>query len=427
MLKYQAILRRAGTGNPINLFLVAIAAFALTCNPLVTSGVQQTPSNNGQRPRRVGTTTPPAADPSPSTPQRPKPAPTSSSVGQEVDEDEVVRVDTQLVSVPAIVADTTGRPVTGLRAANFAVFEDGSPQRIANFATTDAPFEVALLLDTSGSTRADVSLIRRAANAFIEALRPGDRVAVLAFNTALDGTSKLATVEVKTRLTDDREALRQAIETVGTSNGTPFYDGLERVAREVFGEPPREEMRGRRALVALTDGVDSTSEADYVDAREQLKRAGLVCYFIQVNTEEFVEERLMQDCADNGTLTLSRAQLQRYQRIFAPRTDAADYGNFCRLGQFERMHISRSLYNLARREMSELARDSGGKTFPVAELREARRAFAQVAAEIGTQYSLGYYSTNKSRDGRFRAIRVEVRGVRNAQVRAREGYQAPRS
>ena len=427
MLKYQAILRRAGTGNPINLFLVAIAAFALTCNPLVTSGAQQTPSNNRQRPRRVGTTTPPAADPSSSTPQRPKPAPTSSSVGQEVDEDEVVRVDTQLVSVPAIVADTTGRPVTGLRANNFAVFEDGSPQRIANFATTDAPFEVALLLDTSGSTRADVALIRRAANAFIEALRPGDRVAVLAFNTTLDGTSKLATVEVKTRLTDDREALRQAIETVGTSNGTPFYDGLERVAREVFGEPPREEMRGRRALVALTDGVDSTSEADYVDAREQLKRAGLVCYFIQVNTEEFVEERLMQDCADNGTLTLSRAQLQRYQRIFAPRTDAADYGNFCRLGQFERMHISRSLYNLARQEMNELARDSGGKTFPVAELREARRAFAQVAAEIGTQYSLGYYSTNKSRDGRFRAIRVEVRGVRNAQVRAREGYQAPRS
>ncbi len=427
MLKYQAISRRAGTGNPINLFLVAIAAFALTCNPLVTSGAQQTPSNNGQRPRRVGTTTPPAADSSPSTPQRPKPAPTSSSVGQEVDEDEVVRVDTQLVSVPAIVADTTGRPVTGLRAANFAVFEDGSPQRIANFATTDAPFEVALLLDTSGSTRADVALIRRAANAFIEALRPGDRVAVLAFNTALDGTSKLATVEVKTRLTDDREALRQAIETVGTSNGTPFYDGLERIAREVFNDPPREEMRGRRALVALTDGVDSTSEADYVDAREQLKRAGLVCYFIQVNTEEFVEERLMQDCADNGTLTLSRAQLQRYQRIFAPRTDAADYGNFCRLGQFERMHISRSLYKLARQEMNELARDSGGKTFPVAELREARRAFAQVAAEIGTQYSLGYYSTNKSRDGRFRAIRVEVRGVRNAQVRAREGYQAPKS
>ena len=77
--------------------------------------------------------------------------------------------------------------------------------------------------------------------------------------------------------------------------------------------------------------------------------------------------------------------------------------------------------------MNELARDSGGKTFPVADLREARGAFRQIAEEIGTQYSLGYYPTNKARDGSFRTIRVQVRGVRDAQVRAREGYQAPRS
>jgi VWFA-related protein len=92
------------------------------------------------------------------------------------------------------------------------------------------------------------------------------------------------------------------------------------------------------------------------------------------------------------------------------------------------MHISRSLYELARREMSELARASGGKTFPASDLRDARTAFAQVASDIGTQYSLGYYSTNKTRDGRFRSIRVEVRGVtQGAQVRAREGYYAPKT
>jgi Ca-activated chloride channel family protein len=77
--------------------------------------------------------------------------------------------------------------------------------------------------------------------------------------------------------------------------------------------------------------------------------------------------------------------------------------------------------------MSELARASGGKTFLAADLRDARAAFAQVALEIGTQYSLGYYPTNKLRDGRFRAIRVEVKGVAGgAQVRAREGYYAPK-
>ena len=339
----------------------------------------------------------------------------------------MVRVDTQLVSVPAVVTDRAGRPVAGLRADNFQVFEDGRPQQIVNFATTEAPFEVALLLDTSGSTRADVGLIRRAALSFVEALRPGDRVAVVAFSTKQEGESKLAAVEVLSFLTDDRKALSDSIEMVGESAGTPFYDGLERVARDIFRDPPREELRGRRALVALTDGVDSTSESDFEEARERLKRAGVVSYFVQVNTEDYVEERLMRGCEEEGALRLSRTQLERYRRFFASRANPEDFRDFCRMGQFERMDISRAIYQLARREMDALAKDSGGKTFPVADLRDARRAFRQVAEEIGTQYSLGYYSTNKARDGSFRNISVRVRGLRDAQVRAREGYQAPRS
>jgi len=396
----------------------ALAALAL-CSLLVpaAAGAQE---ETRQRPRRVNPP-PPTQAPAPS-----RPAPPADG-GEEVGEDDVVRVETQLVSVPAVVTDRTGRPVAGLKADNFLLFEDGRPQKLANFATTEAPFEVALLLDTSGSTRAEVGLIRRAALAFVEALRPGDRVAVVGFNTKEEGDTRLATVEVKTPLTDDREELSAAIESVGASNGTPFYDGLERVAKEIFAAPPREEVRGRRALVALTDGVDSTSESDFDEARERLKRAGVVSYFVQVNTEDYVEERLMGDCEDDGALRLSRTQLQRYRRVAAPRADAADFANFCRMGQFERMDISRTLYRLARQEMNELARESGGKTFPVADLRDARRAFRQVAEEIGTQYSLGYYSTNAARDGGFRTIKVQVRGVKDAQVRAREGYQAPRS
>jgi VWFA-related protein len=386
---------------------------------LPTSRAQTPPAAQPrQRPRRVGATqqTPPAKD-----------APRPTLAAEEVDEDDVVRVETQLVTVPVTVTDRAGRTLTNLRAENFALYEDGRPQRVANFIATDAPFEVALLLDTSGSTRAEVGLIRRAANAFIDALRPGDRISIVAFNSQEDAGTKLATVELMTHLTDNRDALQQAIENIGSSNGTPFYDALERIAREVFRAPPRPELRGRRALVALTDGVDSTSEADFAEARARLQQTGTLAYFIQVNTEDFVEERLMKDCQDDGRLSLSRVQLQRYRKIFDPRAEAADYTNFCRMGPFERMQISRSLYQLARREMQELARDSGGKTFNAADLRDARAAFAQVAADIGKQYSLGYYSTNKARDGGFRQIRVEVRGLQGAQVTAREGYQAPKS
>jgi Ca-activated chloride channel family protein len=372
---------------------------------------------NQQRPRRVTKDQTQSSAKSSQEPQT-----------EEVEEGDVVRVETQLVSVPAVVTNSAGRPLPGLRAENFLLFENGQPQKIANFATTEAPFEIALLLDTSGSTRVDVGLIRQAANAFIDALRPGDRVAIVGFNTARRGQTMVAKVEVLCKLTGDRKLLRTAIENLGSSNGTPFYDALERIAAEVFREAPREEVRGRRAVVALTDGVDSTSDSDFQTARARLLRVGVACYFIEVNTEDFVEDRLLKDCQDDGRLTLSEKQLQRYRQVFFPRAKPEDFLDFCQMGQFERMQISRDLYNLARREMDDMAKSSGGRNFLAASLQDARAAFARVATEIGTQYSLGYYPTNKARDGKFRAIRVEVQGApEKAEVRAREGYYAPKS
>jgi VWFA-related protein len=307
------------------------------------------------------------------------------------------------------------------------LYEDGQPQNLTNFGTTSMPFEIALLLDTSGSTREDVLLIRQAANAFIDALRPGDMVAIEAFNTEDDGEKKVATVELLSELTGDRKSLRQAIERLGASNGTPFYDALERIATDIFRESPQEELRGRRAVVALTDGVDSTSNSDFAAAKAKLIGAGVATYFIQVNTEDYVEDRLMKDCQDDGRLSLSQKQLERYRRMIVPAASRDDYADFCQMGPFERMSISRELYNVARREMNDLARASGGKNFLATTLQDARAAFARVAADIGTQYSLGYYPSNKARDGKFRNIRVEVRGVKEkTSVRAREGYYAPK-
>lgn len=402
-----------------------LAPLFLTLASIMTAGLPVLPTHGQdqvkQRPRRVG-------ERSDQTTNKTPPVNDQSNNGtEEIDEGDVVRVDTKLVSVPAVITNSAGRPLAGLRRENFVVFEDGEPQSIANFGTTEAPFEIALLLDTSGSTRDDVALIRQAANAFISALRPNDRVAVTAFNTERRGNDMAATVEVLSPLTGDRTSLQRAINNLGAANGTPFYDSLDRVAREVFREAPSEEVRGRRAIVALTDGVDSASETDFADARARLLSAGLACYFIQVNTEDFVEDRLLKDCADDGRLSLSAKQLERYRRVFLPRVKSEDFSNFCQMGPFERMQISRQLYNLARREMNDLSQASGGRNFVAATLQDARAAFAQVANEIGTQYSLGYYPTNKTRDGKFRAIRVEVRGVKEkTQIRAREGYVAPR-
>ncbi len=408
---------RARSILPGYIFLAVVLLLALLSVHISASRTQGQQANQQQRPRKVGTTPVNSTTP---------PANQTNSSTEEVSEGDVVRVETQLVTVPAVVTDKNGRPIPTLQAENFTVFEDGKPQRVTNFATTEAPFEIALLLDTSGSTREELSLIRDAANAFISALRSGDRIALVAFNNSPGKGSALATVEVLSPLTDKRVVLRNAIANLGTSNGTPFYDALSRIADQVFRDPPTDQVRGRRAVVALTDGVDSTSNSDYAEARAKLSGAGVASYFIQVSTEDYVEDRLLKDCQDDGRLTLSAKQLERFRRLFVPGAQKEDYQYFCRLGQFERMDISRQLYNLARREMDEMARSTGGRNFAAASLQEARAAFAQVANEIGTQYSLGYYPSNKTRDGRFRQIKVELRGVKDASVRARDGYYAPK-
>ena len=340
------------------------------------------------------------------------------------DDDEVLRIETQLVDVPVEITDRSGKPILNLKQSNFIIYEDGKRQELADFSATTAPFEVALLLDTSGSARSELPLITRAAENFINSLRPGDRVSIISFKSDRASGTAVAVSEVLTRLTDDRAKLKNVLKQVSVSNGTPYYDGLVQVVEQVFSEPPKDAFRGRRALVALTDGVDSTSLSGFQEARELFSQAGIVSYFIQVDTREFFEENLLGDC--QSAMRFSAAQIRRYYRTFYPKSKIEKISGFCQLGDFERLDISRRLYELADFEMQAMAKISGGKVFPVADLSEARIAFSKVAQEIGTKYSLGYYPVNEKRDGTYRKIKVELKGVpAGVSIRAREGYTAP--
>lgn len=343
-----------------------------------------------------------------------------------VENDDVLRIETQLVEVPLIVTDKSGKPLLNLKQNNFLIYENGKPQEITDFFAASAPFEVALLLDTSGSTRSDLALIQRAAESFINSLRPGDRVSIISFKSYIEDNRSAAASEVLTDLTEDRARLRDALSQVKTSNGTPYYDGLVQVVEKVFRRRPTAEFRGRRALVALTDGVDSTSIADFDEVREKFAEAGFVTYFIQVNTRPFFEDNLLGDC--QGAMRFSQAQIRRYYRTFYRNANIEKTFDFCKLGDFERLDISKKLYELADAEMQILAKNSGGKIFPAADLSEARAAFRKVADEIGTKYSLGYYPSNDKRDGTYRKIEVKLKDVpAGTQVQAREGYTAPKN
>ena len=343
--------------------------------------------------------------------------------GQTKPEDEEIRVDTDLIEVPFVVSDRTGKPILNLKKENFLVYEDDKLQKLTDFSATSAPFEVALLLDTSGSTLAELPLIQRAAQNFISSLRQGDRVSIIAYRAQREAGKANALTEVIIPLTSDRTALTGALTRVQTSFGTPYYDSIVQVAEKVFKDPPSDQFRGRRALVALTDGVDSTSITDFGEAKELLEKTGAAAYFIKVDTREYFEENLLGDC--NLTKRFSQSQMRRYYKRFV-NAKVEKTSNFCELGDFERLAISKNLYELADGEMDQLAKSSGGRVFPIADLSEARLAFKKVADEIGTKYSLGYYSANEKRDGTYRKIRVEVKGMPSGtQIRAREGYTAP--
>jgi len=348
----------------------------------------------------------------------------SAQTPKPTDKDEVIRVDTQLVEVPVAVVSSNGTPVRGLKASNFVITEDGKPQQIEEFSTFTEPFEVALLLDTSGSTRADLRLIQNAAQYFVASLRPGDRVAIIAFNTLRKDNQAFAVDELISPLTDDRRALRTAIDNISTSNGTPYYDSLLRVVGEVFRDLPAEKYRGRRALVALTDGVDSTSVSDFPEVKDAFDAAGIISFLIQIDTRGSFEEGLLGDC--KLATKFSSAQIRRYYRGISSKPSMERTLDFCQLGDFERLAISKRLYEIADTEMNDLAKRSGGKVFPAGDLSDVRNAFKEVADEIGTKYSIGYYSSNEKRDGTYRKIAVTLKGLpAGSKVRAREGYTAP--
>ena len=347
----------------------------------------------------------------------------ATSFAQTKPEDQEIKVETDLIEVPFVVTDKAGKPILNLKKNNFTVYEDGKLQELTDFSATSAPFEVALVLDTSGSTLAELPLIRRAAQNFIASLRPGDRVSIIAYKAVREPGRASAASELISPLTGDRAELASALDKVQTSFGTPYYDSLTQVAERVFRDPPAEQFRGRRALVALTDGVDSTSITDFEEAKELLLGTGSAAYFIKVDTRQFFEENLLGDCT--VTKRFSVSQMRRYYRRFVS-TKLETTTNFCELGDFERLAISKKLYEIADGEMEQLAKVSGGRVFAIGDLSEARLAFRKVADEIGTKYSLGYYSANEKRDGAYRKIKVEVKGLpAGTQIRAREGYTAP--
>src|SRR5882762_6959140 len=206
-------------------------------------------------------------------PNEQKPASTSSKDAgpEEVGEGDVVRVETTLVSIPVSVTDRDGKYIPNLTKDDFHIWEDGVEQKVAYFASTEKPFTVALVIDTSASTRFKLEEIQDAAISFVNQLRPDDRVMVVSFDDK---------IRVLSQPTNDRSALRNAILQTRIGSGTRLYDAVDQVINQYFNR-----VEGRKAIVLFTDGVDTSSKnATYESTVRDAEELDALIYPVEYDT-----------------------------------------------------------------------------------------------------------------------------------------------
>ena len=360
-------------------------------------------SSTGTRPRVV--TNPPADSPAQDSAKRPpvlqggttSPSQTPTIMETAVEEDdEVIRVETNLVTLPVSVLDRDGRFITGLQKSDFRIFENGVEQKIESFASVEQPFTVVLMIDVSPSTAYKIDEIHDAAIAFVNQLRRDDKVVVISFDED---------VRVLSSATNNRNVLRNAILKAQFGDGTSLYEAVDRVINRELRQ-----ITGRKAVVLFTDGVDTTSRrATYQSTIRQTEEVDALFYPIRYDTSSY----------GGGT---------NYPSPRKP--SGGGLGDIIGIilgggnvqiggGSGGSAGSSRTEYDTGRRYLEELARNSGGRKFEANNNLDA--AFSGIAEELRRQYSIGYYPETVGQKGTRKQIRVRVMR-QNVVVRAKDSY-----
>ncbi len=287
--------------------------------------------------------------------------------------------DVRLVQLSAAVVDSMNRPVPGLGPAEFKILEDGVEQQIGIVQDSEADFNLILLLDCSTSTLVDRKAVMEAARQFVLTARPMDRVGIYVLSGAY--------LHVVSPLTPDREALLRTIERIPRlSGGTPLYDAITLSYAQELARRRWE----RNALIVISDGMDN-------DLLPQWSRS--------------IPSRVPFD-------DLLRAAAEINSAIYPVFLEPESPG--VRTERRWREQLRRST-DQARDRMRQLAEATGGRIFHAESIRDLDAVYGQVAQELRSVYTLGYYPSNQEFDGEWRRIRVLVEQA-DTRVRARPGY-----
>ena len=272
-----------------------------------------------------------------------------------------------LVVFSATAVDKKGRPVTNLRRQDFRIYEEGRPQPISRFhGGLELPARVLLLVDGSGSMDEElkVTSVRFAAERILDVLSGEDQVALAGFDSRYWGV---------VAFTHDREAVRRGLATVEPFGSTALHDALDKAARDIASHG-----EGRRAVVVITDGLDTASEKTPEEGLQRSRALDVPIYAISVVSRlDDPRSPLYLGQKNRGAGATGGEMLERYANL------------------------------------------SGGAAFRVSDYAALRKAALRIAAELKHQYRLGYDPP----PGPARFRRVEVRTTRRGvTVRTRSGY-----
>jgi Ca-activated chloride channel homolog len=301
-------------------------------------------------------------------------------------EEEVIRVETDLIIVPTRITDRRGKSVADIKKPEFKIFENGVEQEIAYFSVENQPFTVALVLDMSYSSVFKLPEIQYAAYEFINQLKPDDKVMVVSFDEK---------PHILCEPTNNRTALKLAIESTKISSGTGLYKTLDLVLIEKLSRLP-----GRKAIVLLSDGVDTSSGGLRAsDIFKSTAETDVLVYPIQYDTYEDVQK------SRRKTAEIAYDDNDRPFIVEKPKIKG------------ERLED----YKAADEFLNQLSEQTGGSVYKVASTLNLNSAFARIADDLRKIYILGYYPSVERKVGVRYAIKVRVYRP-SLVIRARSGY-----
>ncbi|HVF47615.1 MAG TPA: VWA domain-containing protein [Pyrinomonadaceae bacterium] len=311
------------------------------------------------------------------------------------DDDGVIRVETNLVTMPVSVLDRDGRFISGLQQSDFKIFENGVEQKVDYFQSVEQPFTVVLMLDVSPSTQFRIDEIQNAAISFVDQLRPGDRVMVIAFDE---------NVHVLSPPTNNRYQLRNAIRQAQFGDGTGLYEAVDFV---IYQELQR--IEGRKAVVLFSDGVDTTSRrASYESTLRSTEEIDALFYTVRYDTQS-------AGFGGGGGYPSQRRRRGGLGDILG----AIILGGSINIGGGG--GGSSAEYARGRQYLQLLAQNSGGRPFEADSSQNLDIAFRGIAEELRRQYSLGYYPEQVGRIGDRKQIKIRVMRP-GVVVRAKNSY-----